>query len=139
MKKTYITGVYQRDISSFGGLDLRGTTGEGSHHRFARLENLWRDYLGGDGEALETFPGFRTLWQMDHTIFGIWKFSCERGDYLAIHSGRSLYLTKPDGSTPPVCPPGAENVLQENTSSAFTWGERLYLLDGANYYSTNGW
>ncbi len=129
-----MNAVKNRELSSFGGLDLRGVMGEESRHRFVRLDNLWRDYVGGLGEVLETFPGFRRLANFEGAIYGIWAYSCEAGAYLAIHAGDSLYLMKNDLVSVPVCPPGAERVLEETPSSAFSWEDKLYLLDGVSYF-----
>ena len=140
MKQTLTKSVYRRELASFGGLDLRGASGEESRHRFVRLENLWRDYCGGEDEALETFPGYRCLTQFQDPIHGIWEYSCQAGTYLVVHAGKSLYLVDfyaTDGATltkAPVCPPGAQRVLSDGPSTAFSWGEKLYLLDGTHYF-----
>ena len=126
--------IKRREISSFGGLDLRGVMGEEGRHRFLRLDNLWRDYVGGEGEILETFPGFRNVTQFSGAIYGIWGYTCDRGAYLAIHAGRSLYLMENSLISSPFCPSGAEEILQPQTSCAFSWGNKLYLLDGASYF-----
>ena len=126
--------VKNRELSSFGGLDLRGTMGEESRHRFTRLENLWRDYRGGEGEALETFPGFRQIASFAGAIHGIWAYTQKTGEYIVVHAGKSLYILSASLVSVPVCPVGADGVLEESTSCAFSWGDKLYLLDGAHYF-----
>ena len=53
--------VYTRVLEDFGGLDTAHPPSGVAPNRFTKLENLWRDYAGGEGSLLETFPGFRCL------------------------------------------------------------------------------
>ncbi len=133
-------GTYVTTLADFGGLDLTGGDA-GATPRFSRLENMWRDYGAGEGDALESFPGFRVLATLPGTIRGCWQWNFCDEEYLLVHAGRSLYygrLADTDNLTltePLTCLKRSENALADAPSCGFHVGGDFYLLDGAHYYT----
>ena len=140
MKKTLGNGVYQRHLAEFGGLDCTGGEAGDGPVRFVRMDNLWRDYKAGDGDAIESFPGYRRLATLPGAIWGLWSWRPAGEQYLVVHAGDGLYLVEKealDGTTltkDPVEVTQAKGMLAKNASQGFAWGERFYILDGAGYY-----
>ncbi len=131
-------GTYVRRLDNFGGLDLTGDS-MGTVPRFSRLENMWRDYHTEEGDVLESFPGFRILTSLAGAIHGIWQWQTGDRTYLVIHAGKRLFyviFSATDGTTLTETPRvvhGGDGTLADRASSAFAFGERLYILDGETY------
>ena len=111
-----------------------------SPSRFRYLENMWRDYGGGSGCAIETFPGYRILCRFPACIYGIFSFRTDGQDLLIVHAGTSLYAVDAeeahaDTFSLPAPVPGGDGTLAEHRSQAFVCGQTLYLLDGERYLS----
>lgn len=132
--------VYTRVLEDFGGLDVAHPPSGVAPNRFTRMENLWRDYAGGEGSLLETFPGYRELTALPGTVHGIYRVQLGKTPYLLIHAGQGLYaapFADTDGAEPTSFTPvtGSEGVLADAASTAFTFSDALYLLDGQGYYA----
>jgi hypothetical protein len=147
MRETISTSTYQRLLENFGGLDCTGDTYGVANNRFVRMDNLWRDYRAGEGNAIETFPGYRCLTRFSEAIHGVFYWRCTRGSYLVVHTGRDLRViefSETDGTAltkEPSTVTGGTGVMSEQASTAFSWMEALDLLDGAHYFvlkSTDG-
>lgn len=131
--------VYTRVLEDFGGLDMAHPPSGVAPNRFTRMENLWRDYAGGEGSLLETFPGYRHLTTLPGTVHGIYRVQLGTITYLLIHAGEGLYaapFSDTDGAEPTDFTPvaGSEGALADAASTAFTLSDALYLLDGRGYY-----
>ena len=85
---------YSVIYSNLGGVDLSSDGSGISRKRFAYAENMYKDYEGEGGDAVESVPGFRRLASLGGKIKKIF-ISKPDGDeeYLAIHAGESLYLS----------------------------------------------
>ncbi len=133
-------GTYVTTLRDFGGLDLTDSGASGTP-RFSRLENMWRDYAAGDGEVLESFPGFRALTCLDGAIHGIWKWEVQGVIYLLVHAGAHLYtcpLSATDNATLSAPLTRVRNdgiTLADVSSTGFSHGENFYLLDGQGYFA----
>ena len=65
---------YTRYFGAFSGVDFSSDHTEVRDDRFAYLKNMYKDYQSGQGEAIETIPGFRRLFTADETLNGIHVF-----------------------------------------------------------------
>lgn len=133
------SNVYTRVLEDFGGLDTAHPPSGVAPNRFTKLENLWRDYAGGEGSLIETFPGYRCLATLAGAVRGVYRFSVGGVAYLIIHAGRHVYaapFSGTDGLTlgTPGEVAGSADTVADAPSVAFTFGESLYLLDGTGYY-----
>lgn len=137
--KSQSGGVYTRVLENFGGLDTAHPPSGVAPNRFTKLENLWRDYAGGEGSLIETFPGYRCLAALTGAVHGIFRLLAGGVAYLVIHAGKRV-LTVPFSETDrhtvgtPTEVAGSADKLADAASVAFTFGECLYLMDGTGYY-----
>ena len=137
--KTQSGSVFTRVLENFGGLDTAHPPSGVAPNRFTKLENLWRDYAGGEGSLIETFPGYRCLAALTGAVHGIFRLLAGGVAYLVIHAGRralTVPFSETDGHTvgTPTEVSGSAGVLADAPSVAFTFGECLYLMDGTGYY-----
>ncbi len=132
-------GTYVTTLSDFGGLDLTGADAT-SPARFSRLDNMWRDYHA-DATAIESFPGFRFLFNFSGTIHGVWQWMRDGAEHVIVHAGTTLYtcpLSATDKTvlaSPPTVIAGGNGTLADAKSVGFCVGENFYLLDGTHYFA----
>ncbi len=132
-------GTYVTSLRDFGGLDISGTSTDDTP-RFSRLENMWRDYRAGEGDAIESFPGFRILTRLSGAIHGIWQWQTQAFHRILVHAGTSLYwgnVSDTDGTTltHPLAPvAGGEGTLADEKSTGFSHEDDFCLLDTAHYF-----
>lgn len=114
---------YTRYYGDFRGVDFSSDHTEVHEQRLAYAINMYKDYRTGEGNAIETVPGFRRRFQAPRTphsdstvtfdkINGIHEFSYvkengKRDKDVLVHAGKYLYLW--DNY------PASVNVLQEHT------------------------
>ena len=143
---------YTRTYSGFKGVDFSSAITEVDPARSPDAVNMIAEFGG--------FPQKRTGYDLfadgfDGRINGIFKFidslNVER---MVVHAGTKIYAfietspivqpnpptsyvyiaVLPNDSVPTVIYTGAKNAK----STAFTWGGKLYILDGENYLVYNG-
>ena len=148
---------YTRYYNSLLGLDLTERPSASSSMRMSSMENMYRDYYGNDGSAIETVPGFRKLFTFTfedagRRINAIHHFTPKGADkeLLVVHAGRSLYkvpLKERDESVPELVPLTyyidgheikEENPLANRKSHMFEDNGRLFILDGEDYFCLEG-
>ena len=125
-----------------GGVDFSGEPSEISEHRFAYLENMYRDYESGAGAGIETVPGFRRVASLGERVHAIHPDPRERDAFL-VHAGAGLYrLTAAERDAAPcgraVTEDGSALRLAEGRSRATVLAGRLCLVDGERYIVTDG-
>lgn len=115
------TSVYSRHLGAggFRGVDVTSSPAFADRSRFTYLRNMYRDYKGGMGECVETFPGIRRLFDFYEysgsdpdaavrvPINGMTRYrlaspitygtsdkpkTMAAGDYLVVHAGHMLYF-----------------------------------------------
>lgn len=64
-------GEYARYFDRLRGVDFSSDHNDVEDSRFAYLVNMYRDYQSGQGGAVETIPGFRSIMSFDAPINGI--------------------------------------------------------------------
>ena len=148
---------YTRYYNSLLGLDLSEKPSASSSMRMSNMENMYRDYYGNDGTAIETVPGFRRLFSFSlegtrRKINAIHHYTPkgESREILVIHAGRSLYrvpLEERDVALPELVPllcyentleVREENPLANRKSHMFEDNGRLFILDGEDYFCLDG-
>jgi len=91
--------TYNKYYGDFRGVDFSSDHTQVNEQRLAYAVNMYRDYQSGQGQAIETIPGFRkrVVLPEEDNVNGIFHFSHkdENGNTLTkvlIHSGNKLYL-----------------------------------------------
>lgn len=100
MKKNLIKSrdEYTRYYGDFRGVDFSSDHTQVHQQRLAYLVNMYKDYRSGEGNSLETIPGFRRAAYagIDKKINGIHEFNYVedgvRKSEIVIHAGKSLDL-----------------------------------------------
>ncbi len=132
------SNLYDIVYDSLRGVDFSGEASLVSPHRFAYLENMYRDYGGAASAGVETIPGFRCLYGFGGRIHGLFE-SPEKERCLLVHAKDSLYRVPLSGRdalfslSPCKDPSGAPFSLAEERSAALSYNGRLLLLDGERY------
>lgn len=125
---------YSVSYTNMHGVDFSGDGGGISRNRFAYLENMYKDYLGDGGGAIESIPGFRRLKRLIGKTKGIYSLKGKDGAELIIfHTGSHLYsvpLASIDDEDSFVHLSSVSKV----SSAAIRLGEGLLFLDGENIY-----
>lgn len=139
--------AYKIRYGGFTGIDDSSDPSVVARSRIARGINVWRDYGSENGAAIETIPGFRILLREmpgvdvggeNSKINGLYLFRSRNGDnHIIIHCGEFLLRISEEGLLA-----GNETYgyVRDNraaaihvanvTSSAFTFNNLLYILDG---------
>jgi hypothetical protein len=134
------SGEYSVIYSDMRGVDLRGDGSSVDRHRFADLENMYKDYEGGGEGAIESIPGYRRLLDLGDKIHGIFAYKNETGAYtVCIHSGEKLAafpLSSVSGEPTVTYYSG----IAKRDSAAYSSKGALYILDGEKIFrlSANG-
>jgi hypothetical protein len=94
---------------------------------------MYKDYRSGQGDAVETIPGFRRVLEGRGTIYGI-HVGLGR---LFVHAGGMLYYVGDvDENKVATLRKTPEFIcgLNQNRSISFCFNHSLYILDGTDYY-----
>lgn len=90
--------TYNAYYGDFRGVDFSSDHTQVNRQRLAYAVNMYKDYQSGQGQALETIPGFRRRLELPDapTIYGIHEIDVREGSGTAkrilIHGGEKLYL-----------------------------------------------
>lgn len=130
---------YTRSFSGFRGVDLSSEAELVGEGRFCHLVNMWRDYASGQGDAVETFPGFRCLNVFEGRINGIFRYRTREGeDYTIVHAGTHLHRFLHAERDNIAASVKSFNGMADAPSTAFIFADKLYLLDGVRYRCFDG-
>jgi hypothetical protein len=140
------TNIKTKRLGYFRGVDYSSDPSEVADYRLAECENMYKDYHSGQGQAIETIPGFRLIKDFGEKIYGIHIY--QKGDEktLLVHAGDKLYKAEsieitdetvwtPLERTVPIDGIGhyKDLIMSERKSSSFNFNNRLYIIDGKNY------
>ena len=138
---------YTRYYGDFRGVDFSSDHTQVNDHRFAYAINMYKDYRNGEGNAIETIPGFRRRFEAPRNlkndgtfeflpINGIHEFSFidaqkKRDKDILIHAGKNLYLWDEYPLSANVILQFSVNVIKGETGDADNDGydDYRYLLD----------
>ncbi|MBO5790635.1 MAG: leucine-rich repeat protein, partial [Clostridia bacterium] len=119
--------------AGFLGVDFTSAPELVDRARFSDCANMWRDYESGAGFAVETFPGFRRLYDFGARIYGIFHFFTPSDplhrEYAVVHAGNALYLVFDEAEQPQKLYAD----MAAHDSVGFVTGDALWILDGTNY------
>lgn len=131
---------YSRYYSGFRGVDFSTDDTLVHESRFPFAVNMYKDYVSGAGQGIETIPGFRERFKADGRIYGIHTYKDNTGiQKVLIHSGNKLYLWNDFGKVEfqeakvPIF-----TAMNTRDSVSFIFNNRLYILDGVNYLYYDG-
>ena len=144
--------THTRYLGSFRGVDFSSDPNEVHDSRFAECVNMYKDYRSGQGQAIETIPGFREIIsRLDGEIYGIHVYEKDGVTAILVHAGEKLYLFDEESEQAnhiecfcDYAGRKTENpiTMNEAKSTSFCFNNRLYLIDGQNYiycdYITSG-
>jgi|BioPla2DNA2_1021312.scaffolds.fasta_scaffold02957_8 hypothetical protein len=82
-----------RHYSNFRGVDFSSDHTQVHPQRLAYLINMYKDYQSGQGQALETVPGFRkrAYFDLEEPVYGIHNLKFEDQTYVIVHVGNKLF------------------------------------------------
>ncbi len=125
---------YTRSMADMRGIDATSDASTVSPRRFSFLQNMYKDYKSGQGLAVETFPGTRTLADFGGKIYGIHHHKDGNNDiWVVVHAGTNLFRFKMSGRDEITDNTPIYESMNERRSSSFVNNNRLYIIDGANY------
>ena len=128
------TAEYTRTYDTFEGIAKKGD----KKNLLCHTENMFKNRFFGDGEVLESIPGFRVVRRFGGRINGVYLHHHTSGTvYLYVHAGKSLFRTERDDYDrfdllEKVCD------IANTPSCAFSMGGNLYVLDGSSLIEING-
>ena len=95
-KKNLIRGKdeYSRYYGDFKGVDLASDHTQVHPQRLAYSVNMYKDYRSGQGQALETVPGFRRRIKCGGEIYGIHSAVLGGKERVFVHAGNKLLWWK---------------------------------------------
>lgn len=115
-----------------GGIDSSATIGV-SRDRVAYCENMYRDYEGNSGLALESIPGYRKLSSFGKKINAIHTQSLGDGEIrMIIHSGDKLHWRTYSNSA--LWGNSDFATVPDKKSVSFNLVDSLYILDKENIH-----
>ena len=131
---------YSRYMSNFRGVDSTSDASNVSLNRFSYLQNMYKDYRSGQGVAIETFPGTRTLCKdLGGKVYGMHTYKVTSGKvYIILHAGKKLYyfdVSERDKLSETAPAEFTDIEMKEAKSSSFVYNNRLYIIDGEHYIS----
>lgn len=132
--------TYTQHYSNFIGVDLSSDARSVARNRLAYAVNMWRDYESEQGEAVETFPGFRRLVRGLGVVHGLFAYRAKSGDeYLVVHAGTRLYCFESESVAAKDDEKLTEDAaldkveLEDGDSQGFIFNNNLYILDGKHF------
>lgn len=120
--KTY-AAVYDR----LKGVDFSTDPGMIDQERSPWAPNL----VSGPGGYPEKRPGWRTVRSLEGAIYGLYSGRIGGEDIFLVHSGSAIYRWKP--YDPSFAPVSLKTGVKEGYSTGFAFGEKIYILTGAEY------
>lgn len=131
MKTAKISGsspkTYAAVYDKLKGVDFSTDPGMIAQERSPWAPNL----VSGPGGYPEKRPGWRTVRMMEGAIYGMYSGRIGGEDVFLVHSGSAIYRWKP--YDPDFAPVSLKTGVKEGYSTGFAYGEKIYILTGAEY------
>lgn len=127
---------YTRIYTNMRATDYSDSEKGNYTERYGYTANMYIDY-GSDADALESIPGYRRVLSLDGKINGLFAHRGEGGDYLLIHSGDRLYRYNTDYRDTAAAPT-LIGELKDTKSSAFNYGDGVFVMDGERILLVDG-
>lgn len=153
---------YTRYFGNFSGVDFSSDHTEVADYRFAYLKNMYKDYRSGQGQAVETIPGFRRILDYDGRVNGVHIYKRHErklvGDKyvegfvtkIVVHVDDAFWIYDEDFTNGKkadvveyiVTSPDGDSVIDvyvENSPSiSFMLHDKMYILDGKSIFVYRG-
>lgn len=131
MKTAKISGsspkTYAAVYDKLRGVDFSTDPGMIAQERSPWAPNL----VSGPGGYPEKRPGWRTVGTLEGAIYGLYSGRIGGEDIFLVHSGSAIYRWKP--YDPSFAPVSLKTGVKEGYSTGFAFGEKIYILTGAEY------
>ena len=131
MKTAKISGsspkTYAAVYDKLKGVDFSTDPGMIAQERSPWAPNL----VSGPGGYPEKRPGWRTVRSLEGAIYGMYSGRIGGEDVFLVHSGSVIYRWKP--YDPDFAPVSLKTGVKEGYSTGFAYGEKIYILTGAEY------
>jgi hypothetical protein len=141
---------YDRYYGGFRGVDFATDDTLVSESRFPYAVNVYKDYVSGAGQGIETIPGFRKRFKAPnggeiHAIHTLLDLSGREA--VLVHAGTTLYEWVSFGKDEPDESGSAQmsfttKVLRSDMNAresvSFIFNNRLYIIDGKHYLVFDG-
>lgn len=131
MKTAKISGsspkTYAAVYDKLRGVDFSTDPGMIDQERSPWAPNL----VSGPGGYPEKRPGWRTVGTLEGAIYGLYSGRIGGEDIFLVHSGSAIYRWKP--YDPSFAPVSLKTGVKEGYSTGFAFGEKIYILTGAEY------
>ena len=125
-------GLTIQKYNNFRGVDF--TDEMVSETRSPDALNMWKDYKSL-GKRIETRPDLELQLTMSNAIFGLFFYDINRVTHWIIHSGVNLYDYNPVTKELKTI---KETGMNPGKSTAFTYNNIFFILDGINYLEYDG-
>ncbi len=153
---------YTRYFGTFAGVDFSSDHTEVSDSRFAFLKNMYKDYQSGQGQAIETIPGFRRILNAHGTVNGVHMYRRHQrkrveGVYVEsyvvkniVHIENAFWIYDKDFTTGSKyvvelnenLPDGDVSIteikVEDAPSISYMLHDLMYIHDGVNIFEFNG-
>jgi hypothetical protein len=141
---------YSRYYGGFRGVDFATDHTLVADSRFPYAVNMYKDYVSGAGQGIETIPGFRRRFEAPNGghIYGIHSFKSTLGaQKVLVHAGSILYdwasYGRDEADTSgyvemEFTATAIHTDMNAHDSVSFIFNNRLYILDGKNYLFYDG-
>lgn len=123
----------KRQYANLAGVDFKNDESIVSLERSPNSLNVYRDY-SGEGNCIQTRPGYRNLAQFEGRINGIYIYNSTTA---LVHAGSRLYLWNNFPSIPEE-PEILLETMNDSKSAFFIFDDKLYINDGINYLVYDG-
>ena len=131
MKTAKISGsspkTYAAVYDKLRGVDFSTDPGMIAQERSPWAPNL----VSGPGGYPEKRPGWRTVGTLEGAVYGLYSGRIGGEDVFLVHSGSTIYRWKP--YDPSFAPVSLKTGVKEGYSTGFAYGEKIYILTGAEY------
>lgn len=136
--------TYTKFYNNLRGVDFASALSDVDDNRLAFAVNMYRDYNSGQGESVETIPGFRRIISDaidEGEVYGIHAF-VNKSDAgmktdILVHVGDLLFILLNSSNGNPVAFP-IKTDMNKQKSTSFSFNNRLYIIDGKNYLYYDG-
>lgn len=146
---------YIRQYNSFRGVDFTSDPVDVPDYRLQYAVNMWRDYENGNGNMIETIPGFRKIFDeipnkdgdSNAKMNGLHYYRTTDADgnlidYLIIHFGRNLHSYNTKTKTTSLirlrslyAEASVVTYIENQTSKSVLSNNKLWIIDGKHMFS----
>ncbi len=146
---------YIRQYNSFRGVDFTSDPVDVPDYRLQYAVNMWRDYENGNGNMIETIPGFRKIFDEipnkdddpNAKMNGLHHYRTTDADgnlidYLIIHFGRKLHSYNTNTKTTSLirlrslyASASIETYIENQASKSVLSNNKLWITEGKHMFS----